>query len=61
MKRIRSGTRPSADNGADEFSFFVVRPDPLPTAALVVAAALVLAIGASAGVMLMLCVARLLP
>jgi hypothetical protein len=53
MKHIRSGTRPIADNGADEFSFFDVRPDrPLPLSSVVLAGALVLAIGAAAGVLL---------
>jgi hypothetical protein len=53
MKRIRSETRPIADNGAGEFSFFDVRPDrPLPLSGIVLAGALVLAIGAAAGVLL---------
>jgi hypothetical protein len=54
MRRIRSGKLAGADNGADEFSFFDVRPgEPFPAVPLIVAGALVLAIGASAGALLL--------
>lgn len=55
--RIRSETRSNADKctpaGADEFSFFDVRPDrPLPLSSVFLAGGIVLATGAAAGVLL---------